>query len=221
MKAFCFFEFSRRFAAEFEKVGIEPVCVDLRLGSDIFTWQECRHEDAIGNCYIIAHPPCTEFAGSGATWWAQKAEKSPEKLEMAVRLVYRTLHLVSYFKPLSWFIENPVGRIEACVPELYSLKKWCFHPYRFAEYADDPTKDAYTKKTCLWGDFIIPKASPIQPVKAPNGEHSMDYCLGITNAVSWSDRAELRSLTPQGFARAWVAANVGKVAPEGRQTALF
>ena len=45
---------------------------------------------------ILLAPPCTEFAGSGARWWATKP---PELLENAVRVVRDMLTLVDMLRP--------------------------------------------------------------------------------------------------------------------------
>jgi hypothetical protein len=60
-------------------------------------------------------------------------------------------------------------------------------------------EDAYTKRTCLWGEFKKPKPDP-RP--------------SIWGSKMWSDYGgksertkELRSMTPRGFSRAFFAAN--------------
>ncbi len=57
--------------------------------------------------------------------------------------------------------------------------------------------DPYTKKTLLWGDFSLPKRSPVEP-----SEGSRMWSLPAS-----PDRARIRSATPQGFARAFFEAN--------------
>lgn len=124
-----------------------------------------------------------------------------------------------------WAMENPVGRLNKLCPELG--KPYIFDPYEFAGYTNPDTKEldrirakngigvtaqevetviqanAYTKKTCLWGDFnrnLVKKS--IAPVKcAPQGSYTQR--LG-----GKSDKTkELRSITPAGFAQAFCNAN--------------
>lgn len=206
--AFCLFEFSGRMASEFEAVGIPAVCVDLRLGIDILTWDETQYSEYIDDCYVIAHPPCTQYAVSGARWWA---DKDPALLQFANRLTRRTLEIIEYLQPIAYFIENPIGCIESCVPELKLLNKRTFDPYEYAGYAPDPNKDAYTKRTALWGDFIMPKKKPVYP-----------HLGSLMHKLPPSpNREAIRSITPAGFAKAWIKANVGHSPMKAKQLSLF
>lgn len=134
---------------------------------------------------VLAAPPCTEFAASGARWWA---EKPPELLAEAIEVVRACLRIISEAKPSWWALENPVGRIQSCVPELG--EPWSiFDPYDFG--------DPWSKRTYLWGRFARPKRSPVVP-KGPNPIHRMP---------PGPDRQRLRSITPAGFALAFAEAN--------------
>lgn len=191
MKALCLFEHSKTFANLFEQNGYEVISVDLKLGIDInqFDYQSITKVDV-----IIAHPPCTEFAVSGARWWASKPVYL---LENAIQLVDKTLEIINYHNPRVWFVENPIGRIEKCVPVLRKYKKWSFNPYEFAGYSDN--SEAYSKKTVLWGKFNIPIKKPL-----PNLLGSKMHNLGWRNEKV----LEERSITPKGFAKAFVEANL-------------
>lgn len=71
-----------------------------------------------------------------------------------------------------------------------------FHPCEYAGYlpADEQVSEAYTKLTCLWtgNGFVMPTRKPVAPDLG-----SMMHRLPPTD-----DRADLRSATPRGFARA-------------------
>jgi site-specific DNA-cytosine methylase len=150
--------------------------------------------------YIIAHPPCTEFAVSGARWWKEKAISSPQLLENAINLVKKTIEIIQYHKPRVFFIENPMGRIEKCVPTLLKYPKWSFDPYEYARYADNPNEEAYTKKTILWGNYQVPETRSLFPILGSKMWSIGGWC---TDEIK-----ELRSITPQGFARAFIEANL-------------
>jgi len=45
-----------------------------------------------------------------------------------------------------------VGRLK----DYLGKPSFYYDPSDFALLADDPAEEAYTKKTCLWGDFIAP-----------------------------------------------------------------
>jgi len=131
---------------------------------------------------ILAAPPCTHFAGSGARWWKEKGEGA---LLDGLSVVDACMRIVWRCNPAWWCLENPVGRLVHYLgkPEMY------FHPY----YYGDP----YTKKTCLWGNFTRPVTTPVEP-ESPNPIHWMS---------SGPERSKLRSITPLGFARAFFEAN--------------
>ena len=144
---------------------------------------------------IIAQPPCTHFAVSGARWWKSKQAEDPDYLTDALALVDACMRLVALTQPTWWVLENPVGR----------LRNWLgpfrdsYQPFEYAQYADDPDSNAYTKKTLLWGNFAMPEKSP-HPEGPIHG--SKMHLLPPSE-----NRANLRSQTPQGFARAFFEAN--------------
>lgn len=131
---------------------------------------------------VLIAPPCTAFAGSGARWWVIKGDK--EVLE-GLSVIDAYLRIVIATKPLFWCLENPVGRLVRFLgdPVLY------FDPCDYG--------DPYTKRTCLWGTFNIPKKNPVEPI-----EGSKMHKLPPSK-----NRAKLRSITPPGFARAFFEAN--------------
>ena len=68
--------------------------------------------------------------------------------------------------------------------------------------------DPYTKKTCLWGNFNIPKKNPIEPkiVRFQNGKRMSEWYIK-TSSLSKEERTKIRSITPPGFAKAFYEAN--------------
>ena len=57
---------------------------------------------------ILAAPPCTHLASSGARWWKPKGK---EKLVEAMSVVDACLRIIFLMKPKFWALENPVGRL--------------------------------------------------------------------------------------------------------------
>jgi len=68
--------------------------------------------------------------------------------------------------------------------------------------------DPYTKKTCLWGDFIFPEENPVEPefVILPDGKR-MSKKHYETFKLPRKKRTMIRSITPLGFAKAFFKAN--------------
>lgn len=142
---------------------------------------------------ILAAPPCTHFTNSGAQYWAEKDAdgRTLDDLE----IVTGCLRIIIQCKPRFWALENPVGR----------LRKWMGKPRIYFNPCD--YGDPYTKKTCLWGNFNIPEKSPVTPefVIAANGDR---YSKIHWSTGGKSDKTkEVRSITPPGFAKAFMEAN--------------
>ena len=132
---------------------------------------------------ILAAPPCTEFALSGARWWK---EKGPQALLDGLSIVDACIRIIMIAKPKFWCLENPVGR----------LKHYLGDPvYRFnpCDYGEP-----YTKKTCLWGDFNIPRRKWVMPLEGSKTNNYPDS----------KGRAEKCAITPEGFAISFCAANL-------------
>ena len=155
---------------------------DVRLithpDNDVRTYKP-PHYDIYG---ILAAPPCTEFAGSGARWWK---DKDPKLLDEALNAVAACMSIIVIYKPKFWCMENPVGRLVRYIgkPVMY------FNPCDYG--------DPWTKKTCLWGVFNKPVKNPVEPVKKSP----------IHYMPPGPDRAKLRSIIPPGFAKEFFEAN--------------
>jgi hypothetical protein len=140
---------------------------------------------------ILAAPPCTEFARVGARWWPGKPRRL---LENAIGIVRACLEIVNECQPAWWCMENPIGRIVECVPELGAPVLRC-NPCDFG--------DPWTKRMWLWGNFTAPVPCPVEPVFA---EHQPPRRRDRTSMMSSSWREE-RAKTSSAFARAFFEAN--------------
>ena len=129
---------------------------------------------------ILAAPPCTMFANSGARW-----PRTDEQMIDALSMVDAVLRLVMVTKPNWWVIENPHGK----------LSRWLGHPTMM--FQPNEYGDPYTKLTCLWGEFNAPAR---KPVEATLGSKMHLVAPGPR-------RQEIRSETPAGFAQAFFEAN--------------
>jgi len=158
------------------------------IGQDVRRFQVPVGRDV---AFIFAFPPCTHLAVSGAKWFKGKGLRF---LAEAVELVAVCAELCEQ-ATAPYLIENPVGTLSTYWRE----PDFKFDPWEYAGYLTDPSEDAYTKKTCLWvgGGFRMPKSKPVFPTKG-----SKMHTLPPSE-----DRANLRSATPNGFARAVFEAN--------------
>jgi hypothetical protein len=160
------------------------------VGSDLFD----IHDIAC----VFAFPPCTHLAVSGARWFK---EKGMGKLIEALEIVEACRRICEDIGA-PYMIENPVGTLATY--------------WREPDYSFDPCDygDPYTKKTCLWtgNGFIMPvKVSPgdmfAEPTRVEPTLGSMMHLMPPSE-----DRADLRSETPMGFARAVFNANTKQLA---------
>jgi len=140
---------------------------------------------------ILAAPPCTHFAGSGARWWK---DKGVEPLKDGLSVVDAVFRIVSVHHPKFWVLENPVGRLIHYIGK----PKHIFNPCDYG--------DPYTKKTCLWGEFNIPKRNEVIPVHGCDPIHNPRK---NGKKLGWNtiETKRLRSITPPGFAKAFYEAN--------------
>ena len=152
----------------------------IKVGADMLDWLPPRKDIA----FAAFFPPCTDVSVSGARWFKDKGIGS---LINALRLFEVSVKLAEWSNA-PYFIENPVSTIST----YYRQPDYKFHPYEYG--------DPYTKKTCLWtgGGFVMPpKINKVKPT-----EGSKMWLLPPSK-----DRADLRSITPQGFSLAVFEAN--------------
>ena len=141
---------------------------------------------------ILIAPPCIEF--SKAKYFHGKGNYKHDFIK-GLEIVSACMRIVLTCKPKFWCLENPDGL----------LKKWLgkpkliFNPW---EYGDN-----YSKKTCLWGEFNIPKK--IVFVKPKNiVKFSMLKSKEIhPEFYGIYSRQVRRAITPKRFAQAFYEAN--------------
>ena len=181
-------DYSGNWAKPYKDNGFDVIQVDLKLGQDIRLFKKIQ-DDVYG---ILAAPPCTEFAGSGARWWK---DKEPQLLLNGLALIDACFRIIYAHNPKFWVLENPVGRLIHYIGK----PKLIFNPCDYG--------DAYTKKTCLWGNFNIPIQNPVEPEFITKKGKRMSKMHYETFKMKKEKRTEIRSLTPMGFSNAFYEAN--------------
>jgi hypothetical protein len=167
----------------YAEAGYDVRTVDLARGQDV-RLLPCPDVPVHG---VLAAPPCTVFANSGARW-----PRTPAQMIEALSVVDACLRFVAVCNPAWWCLENPVGKLRRYLGE----PAMRFDPYQFG--------DPWTKKTCLWGRF-----TPPVPDSLLTTTRSVEPTLGSKmHRLSPSpERQALRSETPMGFSRAFFEAN--------------
>jgi site-specific DNA-cytosine methylase len=161
---------------------------------------------------ILAAPPCTEFALSGAVWWNKKPAY---KLKEALEIVDACLNIIQKCNSMFWALENPVGRLKKLRYDILGEPTLTFNPCDYG--------DGWTKKTLVWGKFNIPiknriNANGFLPHKILSKTVSQNQINKLIKIKylpinykeiygDLKDRQAIRSITPQGFANAFFKAN--------------
>jgi len=129
---------------------------------------------------MIAHPPCTHLAVSGARWFKDKVKEQAESLEFVRRLMDAPIDRIA--------IENPISIISSRIrkPEQI-IQPWMFgHPE--------------AKATCLWLKGL-PTLSATDVLSKPEcGYWSNQTPSGQNKLGPSKDRWKERSKTYQGIA---------------------
>lgn len=125
---------------------------------------------------VVAFPPCTHLASSGARWWPEKQADGRQQAaeEFFMALATADVPFIA--------VENPVGRMSTA----WRKPDQIVQPWWFG--------DDYTKSTCFWlkGFPPLQATNPVHPARGS----------WIHRLPPSPDRAMLRSLTPPGLAEA-------------------
>ena len=122
---------------------------------------------------MIAFPPCTHLASSGARWFADKKDKQVIALNFVRRLLDAPIYKIA--------LENPIGVISSQIRKPDQI----IQPWQFGH--------GETKATCLWLKEL-PKLVPTNIVEG--------RCARVHLEPPGPDRWKNRSRTFQGIADA-------------------
>ncbi len=136
---------------------------------------------------LIAHPPCTYLAVSGARWWKDRKKEQHDAAQFAYMLLSAPVPRVC--------VENPIGYLSTYIRKPEQI----IQPWQFGH--------GETKSTCLWLNNL-PKLTPTNIVdgRTPRIHHELP---GMKDGLT---RQQRRSLTYQGIADA-MAEQWGHLAP--------
>lgn len=124
---------------------------------------------------VIAHPPCTDLAVSGAKWFREK-QMDMRQQKACVFFMRMMLCNAEHIA-----VENPVGIMSSC----YRKPDQIIQPWQFGH--------GETKATCLW----LKNLPVLKPTKIVEGrEHN------VWRMPPSADRAKQRSKTYPGIAKA-------------------
>ena len=170
-------EESQEVCKAFRKRGHEAYSCDI---------QECSgghpewhiHDDVLNHLegwdLVVAFPPCTDLAVSGARWFEEKRKSGKQQKSIDFFMIFTKLSC-------PWVIENPIGIMSS----IYRKPDQIIQPWMFGH--------GETKATCLWL-HSLPK---LEATNIVDGREQR-----IWKMAPGPDRAKMRSKTFSGIAKA-------------------
>ena len=122
---------------------------------------------------MIAHPPCTHLAVSGARWFKDKLQEQALALQFVRDLLDAPVHYIA--------LENPISIISSRIRKPDQIVQ----PWMFGH--------GETKATCLW----LKHLPPLKPTNIVDGREAR-----VHNLPPGPDRWKERSRTMRGIADA-------------------
>jgi hypothetical protein len=193
-------EESQAVCKEFRRLGHEAFSCDIQECSgghpDWHYQQDIFEVIELGWDLMIAFPPCTHLAVSGAAWFEAKRKdgRQQEGIDFFMKIINAPIERIA--------VENPIG----IMSKQYRKPDQVIHPYYFGDEAQ--------KSTCLWLKNLPclyhnskPNLFDSQVTHVGKGEFKTTT-TGTKMAVwnSWlppgPDRAKIRSKTFPGIAKA-------------------
>ncbi len=177
MKILIACEFSGIVREAFRKLGHDAVSCDLmpsemvgpHIQDDVMN-HLCDEWDM-----MIAFPPCTHLAVSGARWFKNKQKEQEKAIGFFLHLVNAPIPKIG--------IENPIGIMST----QYRKPDQIIQPWQFGH--------GETKATCLW----LKNLPKLMPTNIVSGRENRIHTMSPS-----PDRGRLRSITYQGIADAMV-----------------
>jgi hypothetical protein len=181
MKVLIACEESQAVCKEFRAKGHESYSCDILPCSGSHPEWHIVH-DAIevmgyGWDLVIAFPPCTDLAVSGARWFPEKVANGSQQLAIDFFMAFANYHG-------KIAIENPIGIMST----KYRKPDQIIQPWQFGH--------GETKATCLW----LKGLPLLKPTNIVEGREQRIWRLPPSE-----DRAKLRSKTYEGIAAAMAA----------------
>lgn len=179
MKVLIACEESQAATIEFRKLGIEAFSCDIEPCSGGFP--EWHIQDDVTNLLnrhwsmIVAFPPCTHLASSGARWFEQKRKDGRQRIAIDFFMLFANS------KCPMVAIENPIGIMST----VWRKPDQIIQPWQFGH--------GETKSTCLW----LKGLPLLQPTNVVTGREQRVWKMPPSE-----ERSKLRSKTYPGIARA-------------------
>lgn len=175
MKVLVACEYSGAVRTAFAKLGHEAWSCDLAPTEIHGNHYQCDVLEILDQGWdlMIAHPPCTHLAVSGARWFKHKKSEQAAALEFVKILLSAPIPKIC--------LENPVSIISSRIRKPDQI----IQPWMFGH--------GETKTTCLW----LKGLDPLKPTNIVSGREQRVHKMPASD-----DRAKERSRTYAGIAEA-------------------
>ena len=127
---------------------------------------------------MVAHPPCTHLAVSGARWWKDKQQEQADALEFVRALMAAPIDRIA--------LENPISKISSAIRKPDQIVQ----PWQFGH--------GETKATCLWLKGL-PKLRPTDVVEGR--EPKVHHMAPGPNR--WRERSRTYAGIAKAMAQQW------------------
>lgn len=175
MKILIACEYSGTVREAFSKLGHDAWSCDILETETPGNHLQCDVREILGDGWdmMIAHPPCTHLAVSGARWFKDKKVEQAEALEFVRLLLDAPIERIA--------LENPISIISSQIRKPDQI----IQPWQFGH--------GETKATCLW----LQNLPKLQPTNIVEGREQR-----IWKIPPGPDRWKERSRTFEGIAQA-------------------
>ena len=171
-----------------EEFNYEVVSLDLEnatINTNILDWDYKKDFNEGDFDIIWASPPCHKFSKLRSCWIGKTLKQfgdtivtkemlENDMIENGLPIVYKTLEIIEYFKPKTFFIENPkTGRMKEFLTQLN---------YYDVDYCQYSTW-GYKKSTRIWTNLegFTPKICNENCINKIGNRHKIDVSREISD----------------------------------------
>ncbi len=173
-------EFSGTVRDAFLKAGHYAVSCDILPSEKPGPHYQGDVKDIISQGWdlMVAHPPCTHLAVSGARWFKEKQKEQEEALEFVRFLMNAPIDKIC--------IENPISIISSKIKKPDQI----IHPWMFGH--------GETKATCLW----LKNLNKLTPTNIVSGREQRIHKMPPSQN-RWKERSRTYSGIAEAMATQW------------------
>lgn len=180
MKILIACEFSGTVREAFSKLGHDAWSCDILETEIPGKHLQCDVREILGDGWdmMIAHPPCTHLAVSGARWFKYKKVEQAEALEFVRLLLNAPIERIA--------LENPISIISSHIRKPDQI----IQPWQFGH--------GETKATCLW----LKNLPKLQPTNIVEGREQRIWKMPPSEN-RWKERSRTFEGIAQAMANQW------------------